>query len=253
MLLLPPSEGKETGGDGPPWTRAGHSIPALNAGRRRVRDAVRARLAQDEGARLLGARGATLDRALEEWRTLDRSPTLPARERYHGVVWTALDPAGLSPAARRLLDERALVVSGLWGLVRASDPLPAYRLKMSANVPPLGVLARHWRPAVARTLRRLAGDDWVVDLLPDEHRAAVDVPALGRTRLLRVDLVADGPAGRRAVGHAGKSHKGRLARAILEERALTPERVAALRLPGLRALDPVEDAGGMRVVFVASA
>lgn len=251
MLLLPPSEGKTAGGDGPPWTRAGHTIPALNAERRRVRDAVRAHLAACDPGKLLGARGATLERALEEWRVLDRAPTLPARERYAGVTWAALSPATLSPAGRRALEERALVVSGLWGLLRPGDPVPAYRLRMSASVPPLGVLSRHWRPAVGRTLRRLAGGDLVVDLLPEEHRAAVDAAALGRTPVLRIDLVTEGPGGRRAVGHAGKPLRGLLARAILEEGAFTPDRIAAVRVPGLRALPPAEEAGGMRLVFVA--
>lgn len=256
MILLPPSEGKTPGGDGPPWTRAGHSIPALNAGRRRVRDAVRACLAEGDAVaagRLLDARGATLERALEEWRTLDRSPTLPARERYAGVVWEALDVGTLAAAARRTVDERLLVVSGMWGLVRAGDPIPAYRLKMGASVPTLGPLARHWRPAVSRTLRRLAADAWMVDLLAQEQRAAIDEEALGRARLLRVDLVTDGAAGPRAIGHAGKALKGRLARAIVEADARTPHEVAAVRVPGLEAMEPVPTPGGAHLVFVATA
>lgn len=255
MLLLPPSEGKTAGGDGPPWTRAGMSIPALNRERRRVRDAVRAHLAHgdDAAAALLGARGATLERALADWRRLDRAPTMPACERYSGVVWAALAPDTLPPTAREALDRRTLVVSGLWGVLRAADPIPAYRLKMSARPGGLGTLSGHWRPAVTRTVRRLADGGWVVDMLPAEHRAALDPAGLGSVPLLRVDILADGPGGRRAIGHAGKHLKGLLARAVLEADARTPDQVAALRVPGLTALAP--EAGGdgtVTVVFAAS-
>ena len=36
---------------------------------------------------------------------------------------------------------RVVVPSGLWGLVAASDPVPAYRLKMATRVPPLAMTA----------------------------------------------------------------------------------------------------------------
>ena len=56
---------------------------------------------------------------------------MPAWRRYSGVVWDHLDPASLTHRAP------IVVVSGLHGLVGAEDPLPDYRLKMSANVAPL--------------------------------------------------------------------------------------------------------------------
>ncbi len=68
-----------------------------------------------------------------------------------------------------------------------------------------------------------------------------------------MELVEPGPAGvRRSVGHAGKSLKGRLARAILESGASTPRAVAALEVHGLslgsRSLR--RPGGGVTVTFV---
>ncbi|MGD9694196.1 MAG: YaaA family protein [Thermoleophilia bacterium] len=235
MLLLPPSEGKAEGGDGAPWGDGRWAHPELHADRRRVRDAVRAAIASapDAAGRLLGARGPLLDRALADWRDLDGAPTLPALERYSGVVWGALAPRDMDRGTRARLRRRVLVPSGLWGLVAAGDPLPAYRLRMGASVAPVGGLAAFWRPRVTPLLAARAGRGWIVDLLPGEHRAAVDARALG-ARLVTVELWTVGPSGeRRAAGHDGKAAKGRLARAILEADARTPEAIAALEVPGL--------------------
>ncbi len=185
-------------------------------------------------ARLLGVRGPHLARALAEWGRLDDAPTLPAAERYSGVVWAGLGVASLDTTARRRLARRVLVPSGLWGLVAATDPLPAYRLKMGARVAPLGALAAWWRPAITPLIDARADGGWIIDLLPEVHASAVDPALLRRSRLLRVTLVEDGPgAARRALGHAGKTLKGRLARAILEAGAATPGSVSALEVEGL--------------------
>lgn len=256
MILLPPSEGKTPGGHGPPWAQADRSLTQLDAARAVVRDAVRAILGTgDDGdvRGVLGARGATLDRARAEWEHLDDAPTMRASDRYSGVTWAALAPDDLTPAARRALRDRVAIPSGLWGLLRADDPIPAYRVKMGARVAPLGVLARHWRPLITPHVAALADGGWIIDLLPVEHRAAIDPAGLGTARLVRVDLLAGGgPSGARAVGHAGKTLRGLLARAVLSTGARTPHDVARLAVPGLRPGVVSDDGAGARVVFTVA-
>ncbi len=249
LILLPPSEGKAAGGDGPPVDWRGGRFSVLGDARREVRDAVRHHLSRpDTAGRLLGVRGAHLERALAEWGHLDDAPTMPAAGRYTGVVWGALGLQSLPPGIRRRALSRIVVPSGLWGLVGASDFIPAYRLKMGARVPPLGPLAMWWRPRVSDALRRAARGRYVLDLLPQEHRAAIGPAALPAGRLVQVDIVDDGPGGRRAVGHAGKALKGALARALIEGDARTADDVASAVVPGL-ALAAVEHGDVARVVF----
>ena len=252
VLLLPPSEGKAPGGHGPPVDWGGGAFGRLATERIAVRDAVRRALRAGGGPKLLGVSGAHLDRALDEWRDIDTAPTAPAAARYSGVVWDALDLPALPAPARRRAMSRIVVPSGLWGLVGAADPIPAYRLKMAARLDGLGALAAWWRPAVSAALATRAGRGAVVDLLPLEHRAAIDPGALAPGRLVRVDIVEDGPGGRRAVGHAGKQVKGRLARAIVEHDARTADDVACVPVDGL-SLASVERGDITQVTFLRRA
>ncbi|MGA7759118.1 MAG: peroxide stress protein YaaA [Ilumatobacteraceae bacterium] len=210
MLLLPPSEGKAQGGSARRATwlpNSGSMGSRLAEHRLDVVEALAAAHGGDE--KLLGVKGDHLLRAQSANSSLVGALTLPAWQRYTGVVWDHLDPSSLPAASRR----RILVVSGLLGLVRADDPVPDYRLKMGANLPPLGKLSTWWRDALTTELRRLARRRVVVDLLPQEHRAALD---LSGGVVDGVSLTLVDPSGKPG-GHFAKAAKGELARAILTD------------------------------------
>jgi cytoplasmic iron level regulating protein YaaA (DUF328/UPF0246 family) len=205
LLLLPPSEGKAPSGGRGSWDPGSGRFGTLAVRRLEVAEALSAAGGGDE--RLLGVRGDLLLLARSANIEILRAPTLPAWRRYTGVVWDHLDPATIDPATRR----RIVVVSGLLGLVRADDPVPYYRLKMSANLPPVGKLSTWWRDDLSTTLARAARRSLIVDLLPQEHRAALDATGIDG---VRVDLVD--PSGAPG-GHFAKAAKGRLARSILTD------------------------------------
>ena len=215
LLLVPPSEGKATGGRRParPDSFADDlAVPraavAAELGRVLRRGPAASRSA------VLGVRGDLLDRALAATAAVldGTAPVLPAWQRYTGVVWAALAPATLGAADRR----RVLVPSGLYGLTTAADPVADYRLKMLVGLGRLGRLSSFWRPELTAALASRARGRVVVDLLPAEHAAAFDLGALsGATRVVRVRFVS--ADGRRAVGHEAKTVKGRLARTVLED------------------------------------
>lgn len=209
-LLLPPSEGKAPGGRRPPW-RPGSGRLGRRLGRHR--SAVVEALAAVDGGdqRLLGARGETLERARRANLALPDAPTLPAAERFTGVVWEHLGVATLPPEARRRADDAVLVVSALLGASALGDPVPDFRLKLSVSLGELGRLDRWWRPRLTPVLADALEDRLVIDLLPQEHRAALEVADL-RCDLRRVHLV---DATGRTAGHGAKAAKGHLARALL--------------------------------------
>ena len=215
LVLVPPSEAKTPGGT----LRVGVGAfdAALEDDRRRVIEALLATLKGSTARRqeiVLNARGPLLERALEATRRLaeDRVPRLAAWQRYSGVVWSHLAPASLGPAQRR----RILIPSSLYGITTAEDRIADFRLKMNVGVAPLGTMSTFWRPKVTPVLAAHAKRSTIVNLLPLEHEAALDLGELARTRhVVRVQFI-DGEGGT-TVGHDAKAVKGILARTLLTE------------------------------------
>ncbi len=211
VLLLPPSEGKAEDGDtSRPWTpRLGAFGAALEAPRTQIVTQLR----KDKGGaqKLLGVTGGHLVRAQSCNMQLIGAPCLPAWQRYTGVVWDHLDLASLTATQRNAFAKRIIVPSGLLGLVRADDQIPDYRLKMGARLAPFGTMSKFWNEAITDALVSTVKKKTVIDLLPNEYRAAIKWNLLDN--VVRVDLVSH--SGAVVGGHNAKAAKGLLARHLL--------------------------------------
>ena len=229
-ILLPPSEGKAEGGKAPAWkTTSGVFGRAL--GPRRADVAAALLKAKGGDAKLLGVNGAHLARAQQANRSLIGGPTLPAHQRYTGVVWEHLSPSTLSTAARTRAKDSVVVVSGLLGLVGFDDPVPDYRLKMGASLAPLGKVSTWWRPSLSDALDEWAAGRYVIDLLPGEHRAAWTPSADGYAGLVSVSFVEKSG---KVAGHDAKAAKGMLARHLLESSGDVERALKAWKHPRFR-------------------
>ena len=211
LLLLPPSEGKAEAGDAShPWTPR---LGAYGAVLEKSRSQIAAQLRKDKGGaqKLLGVNGAHLTRAQSCNMQLIDAPCLPAWQRYTGVVWDHLDIASLTATQRNTFIKRIIVPSGLLGLVRADDQVPDYRLKMGARLAPFGTMSKFWNEAITDALVSTVKKKTLIDLLPNEHRTAINWNLLDN--VVRVDLVSH--SGAIVGGHNAKAAKGLLARHLL--------------------------------------
>lgn len=158
---------------------------------------------------------ASQDAEIARNAALRTAPTMPAIHRYTGVLYDALNIDSLRGAAEVRARSRLAVVSALFGLVRADDLIPAYRLSASSRLPGRPTLAARWRPVLEPVLSEIAEQDLVVDLRSGPYAALGKVPGA-----VSVEVVAEHPDGRRTVvSHSNKMHKGRLARVLSTSRA----------------------------------
>jgi cytoplasmic iron level regulating protein YaaA (DUF328/UPF0246 family) len=151
---------------------------------------------------------------VERNRGLADAPTMPAIDRYTGVLFDALDAPSLHAAARDYAGAHVAVHSALLGLVRGLDPIPAYRLSHDSRLPGLR-LKSVWREPVASLL---AGrDGLIVDLRSEGYAELGPAPAVPDAVYLRVVSV-DGDGRRRALNHFNKRAKGLFTRALVADR-----------------------------------
>ena len=228
LVILPPSETKSDGGRGAPLDLDTLSFPELNPVRKQVAEALVALAADLEASRTALGLGATqldeVDRNADLW----LSPTRPALERYTGVLYDALDLGDLTPGQRRRANRWLVVVSALFGAVRPTDRIPPYRLSMAVNLPGVGPLAGHWRPALDGELTAAAGTGLVVDCRSSTYAAAWT--PTGETARRWVHIRVPGAT------HMAKHTRGLVARHLLgvDREPRTPAALA-------RALEPAFD------------
>lgn len=213
VILLPPSEGKaEHGHPRTKWkSKSGEFGKQLSD----ARDDLIGALNKVGGgnAAILGVKGALLDRAKNANISLIGSPTLPAFERYTGVVWDHISLRSMTSAQRAKALEHIIVISGLLGAASGADPVPDYRLRMGARLAPMGTLSIWWREHLSIVLNKHFSGCVVVDLLPQVHRLAYapDLEMLGDYLRVAINEKNGRPG-----GHDAKAAKGRLARHILD-------------------------------------
>jgi cytoplasmic iron level regulating protein YaaA (DUF328/UPF0246 family) len=244
LILLPPSEGKATPRRGKPLDLTTLDFPGLT-------DAL-SQGDPDVAARTLGLGSTQLD-LVDLNRSLRTSATARADQVYSGVLYDALDVATLSTAARRRATARLAVTSSLFGLVRPSDRIPAYRLSGDATLPGLGPIAGVWREHLGEAATAALGRGLLVDLRSGMYgafwRPEPDV------KVATVRVLHEHQGRRKVVSHFNKATKGRIVRALLESGANpgTPARLAeALRDLGWTVEEDAPGKAGVQLDVVVS-
>lgn len=230
IILLPPSEGKAGGGGKPGWRPgSGEFGRAFTRQRSELLAALDAIGGGD--AKLLGVGGRHLEEAQRTNVSLLGSPTLPAHQRYTGVVWDHLAPSTMTTKVHARATESIIVLSGLLGLVGFDDPLPDYKLKIGASLPAIGKLTSWWREPLSTALNTRLSGRHVIDLLPNEHRAAWTPTPDAYASLTSVTFVEKSG---KVAGHDAKAAKGMLARHLLESKGPPGEALRAWKHPRFR-------------------
>ena len=210
IVLLPPSEGKAQPQHGSPLDLDALSFPQLNPQRERLLRA----LVKLQGKRGLQALGLSPGQAgeLERNAQILSAPTAPAHEVYTGVLYERLR---LGEVPR----DRVLIASALFGMLRAGDPIPYYRMSIGAKLPRIPNLAAWWRPHLKKALPEGA---LFVDMRSAAYAAAWKPPGLLGVRV----FTAEGTV----VSHMAKATRGEVARRLLlaDPAPQTPEAVAAI-------------------------
>lgn len=215
LILLPPSETKRDGGAGDPLALAELGFPELTSARRSVLRAVAA-LSRNRDSSIRALKlGPKQAGEVERNRAISTSATMPALERYTGVLYDALDVSDLTAEQRLFAHETVAVHSALLGLVAAGDAIPAYRLSFDSRLSlekGAPSLRKRWAPAVSGVLAKR--DGLILDLRSEGYSALGPLPDRENVHYLRV--LARDPSGQvRALNHFNKQAKGLFTRALV--------------------------------------
>lgn len=135
LILLPPSEGKNFGGDfSNPYNKIKdtHTFKELTSQRDYVYKKVLEAISKEPEKKLekiFDMTSNNLIKVFEIMSNLENLPTLKAIERYCGVMFKAIDYDNLSEKQKTNFNESVLFIDGLFGLLKPEDLMPDYKLK----------------------------------------------------------------------------------------------------------------------------
>lgn len=224
LILLPPSEGKARPRRGNVLDLSALSFPSLTAARERVIDALVQTCHLPDAAEILGL-GARLVAEVDHNTELRSAPTARADAIYTGVLFDALGFESLSPEARRRATRRVVITSSVFGIVRPTDRIPAYRLSGDVTLPGLGPVAALWRESMGAAVLGSLGDGLLVDLRSSTYANFWRPPRTLGPWLASVRVLHESGGKRSVVSHFNKATKGKLVRALMEDggQPTTPE------------------------------
>ena len=212
QVLLPPSETKRPGGSGAPLDAGSLAFRSLAPLRERSLDALVALSADpDEMVRALKLTPRQAGE-VDVNAAVRTAPTMPAIDRFTGVLYDALDAASLDGPARAWLGAHGAIQTALLGPISALDPIPAFRLSAAHRLPGLPTPKRLWADEAGRALAERGG--LVIDLRSEAYRALG--PVDGSVYIRVVTTTDDGAV--RALNHFNKRAKGLFVRALATSR-----------------------------------
>ena len=193
LILIPPSEGKQKGG----------TLKKLGKANKLVSPMIKALINfKGDHEKLLGVKGPKLEESIETNKNILTSPTMPAIERYSGVVFDGIDYSSLSSKGKNYFDKHVRIISAIFGLVSPQDLIPDYKLKIEKlNAD------KYWKPIITDLIK----ESYIIDLLPQAH-----AKALSYSNGVRIDFVLNKDGKRKPAGHNGKLIKGKFVRFLCE-------------------------------------
>jgi len=240
LIILPPSETKRPEpASGPPVALDALSFPELTPLRARVLAALIETSARPDALQRLRV-GPSLVGEVARNTRLHHVPAQPVLALYAGPLYQGLDAATLAPAAARRAASEVVVASSLWGAVRPTDRIPAYRLHVCSRLAGMDRLEPTWRTVLPAALAGAAGPGGVILDLRSRAYQAIGKPAgLARRTLV---LQVQPESGARTIGDVvAKRVRGQVARYLLESGSDPGEPAELAELLGQRwpvRLDP---------------
>lgn len=137
---------------------------------------------------------------------------------FNGDVYTGLDAYSLSEEATLAMQEKLLILSGLYGILRPTDSIEPYRLEMGTKMPIAEVKNLHdyWKPIVSKYLNKeVSQEDIIVNLASNEYFGAVDTKKINAT-IITPDFKELREGKLKVVSFFAKKARGLMTRFILE-------------------------------------
>lgn len=191
IYLIPPSETKRSGWELLQTQRAfGFKLPK--------------KLAISASPTDLKCKDKRYAEAITLNRSVEQSELLPAISRYTGIMHAAIWYDTMHPSHQSYFDDRVLIVSGMYGLIKPQDMIGNYKLPIDSK----GLQLYRYK-LITKALLKYCREHQItqiINLLPQAHQKVIDWKKLQKAgiEIIEQEFMEDG----KKMAHGVKKVKG---------------------------------------------
>ncbi|MFK7876013.1 MAG: peroxide stress protein YaaA [Paracoccaceae bacterium] len=158
----------------------------------------------------------------------DSGAAQSAADLFDGDVYKTLEMATMDGESRAEAAKRLRILSGLYGILRPTDDICAYRLEMGRKIPGhiAGSLYKFWGSKISEALQSDAENiqtNTLLNLASDEYFKSVDQNALKDLKIVSPRFEEDRNGVRKMISFSAKRARGAMARWVIETQAYRAE------------------------------
>ena len=178
---------------------------------------------QEELEKLFGTKKVDV---IEKYRRdIFKSPLLKAIQRYKGVAYDYLDYENLYENSKKYIDENVLIFSNLFGVLKASDEIPDYKLKQGESFYDLKI-DKFYNDNFSQELDKYLENDDILDLRAGFYEKFYVIKKPYKT----LKFIKDG----KVVSHFAKAYRGEILKIIAQNDIKTFDDFMNLELKNLK-------------------
>ena len=154
-----------------------------------------------------------------------KSPLLKAIQRYEGVAYDYLSYNNLEKSSQKYIDDNVLIFSNLFGVLKASDEIPDYKLKQGESFYDLKI-DKFYNDNFSKKLDKYLENDDILDLRAGFYEKFYVIKKPYKT----LKFIKDG----KVVSHFAKAYRGEILKIIAQNDIKTFDDFMNLELKDLK-------------------
>jgi len=220
-ILFSPSEGKTTLATNEPINQKSFIFPKLFEKRKYILDEYNKyihSLSDDELNKYFGIKNG-IDFRID----IFKEKTCKAIQRYDGVAYDYLEYNSLNQKSQKYIDENTLIFSNLFGVIKANDLLPIYRMKQGRNLPNIEI-DKYYKKEFSESLDNYLQNELVLDL-----RAGHYDKFYKAKNYITMKFIKNG----KVVSHWAKAYRGIVLKELAKSNIQTQQDILRLEISNL--------------------
>lgn len=224
-ILFSPSETKNSGGFNKSFDSSTFIFPEIYSFREEILNKYNNFIKTASKAQLEKLFGTKKDEIINSYKKdIFQSPIMKAILRYEGVAYDYLEYKVLDRNEQKYIDENVLIFSNLFGVLKASDEIPDYKLKQGETFENLKI-EKFYFDSFSSKLDELLKDEDIIDLRAGFYEKFYQIKKPYTT----MKFIKDG----KVVSHWAKAYRGIILRLLAQNNIQNIDQLMSMEIENL--------------------